>query len=64
MLPYDEKYFDLAIYDHLCAFYLFTTHGYETAVSIYPEQGRFILQHMDKSIEELRQEFYERERFK
>lgn len=45
-------------WDRLCAFNLYFAHGYATAVDVYPEQAQFILEHLDKTLEEIRQLCY------
>jgi hypothetical protein len=50
--------FNSELFDRLCAFNLYKSHGLEMACSVYPEQRDFILAHRDQTLEEVRREQY------
>lgn len=50
--------FNLELFERLCAFNLYKSHGLETACSIYPAQRPFILAHLEQSLDEVRKECY------
>lgn len=59
LLHYPQSPLSGETWDRLCAFNLYFSHGYETAVDVYPEQEAFILSNLDKTLEEVRRKCYE-----